>query len=380
MNAVPRRHHGIDALRALAALLVCAGHLRAATLVDLAEVASPGLLTKALYALTSLGHPSVMVFFVLSGYLVGGSVLACGDRFTWQPYLRARLSRLWTVLLPCLALTWAIDQVVLHVAPQVYAGGYAALWHSAPMPGQYDASWRTWLGNVFFLQTVAVPVFGSNGPLWSLANECWYYLLFPAMWQAGMAGTPTAQRWWAGALAVGLLWAMPTEMRWGYLVWLMGVGACWWRGRPAGPFALVVAMFLGGIAFSKWPGSQAGSVPWGDLVLGACTALLVRHATAGQTTPWPPWIRAPIERLSDLSFSLYLSHFPLVMLIGATGHLQQRMQPGFATWCVFSAWLLGLVACGQGVWWLFERHTPRVRQWISCHIPTGQSPDDSRRQ
>lgn len=375
-----RRHHGIDALRALAALLVCAGHLRAATLVDLADVSSPGLVTKALYALTSLGHQAVMVFFVLSGYLVGGSVLSCANRFTWRPYMQARLSRLWTVLLPCLALTWAIDQVVLHVAPQVYGGDYAALWHSAPMPGQYDASWLTCLGNVFFLQTVAVPVFGSNGPLWSLANEFWYYLLFPAMWQAGMTRTPLAQRLLAGTLALGVLCAMPGEMRLGFLVWLMGVGAFWLRGRSVGPFALVLLMFLGGIILSKWSGTRAWTVPWGDLVLGACTSLLVLRATAGRAAPWPRWIRIPVERLSDLSFSLYLSHFPLVMLIGATGYMQARMQPGFATWCVYAAWLLGLVACGQGVWWLFERHTPRVRQWMSCHIPFGQWQDDSRRQ
>jgi peptidoglycan/LPS O-acetylase OafA/YrhL len=40
--------------------------------------------------------------------------------------------------------------------------------------------------NAFFLQTIAGPTFGSNGPLWSLAYEWWYYVLFPlvlaALW------------------------------------------------------------------------------------------------------------------------------------------------------------------------------------------------------
>ena len=33
--------------------------------------------------------------------------------------------------------------------------------------------------NAFFLQTIVGPTFGSNGPLWSLAYEWWYYVLFP---------------------------------------------------------------------------------------------------------------------------------------------------------------------------------------------------------
>ena len=36
------------------------------------------------------------------------------------------------------------------------------------------------LGNAAFLQRILVPELGTNGPLWSLANEFWYYLLFPA--------------------------------------------------------------------------------------------------------------------------------------------------------------------------------------------------------
>jgi peptidoglycan/LPS O-acetylase OafA/YrhL len=37
----------------------------------------------------------------------------------------------------------------------------------------------TFVGNLAFLQTIAVPIFGTNGPMWSLANEFWYYLIFP---------------------------------------------------------------------------------------------------------------------------------------------------------------------------------------------------------
>lgn len=136
---------------------------------------SSGIVNKALYFATGVGRQSVMVFFVISGYLIGGSVLS--GRFSWGNYGAARLSRLWTVLLPCLLLTWIIDRLIGTIDPAVLSGSYTNVWNSGPPSGSFSNSVLTLLGNLLFLQTIAVPVFGSNGPLWSLANEFWYYLL-----------------------------------------------------------------------------------------------------------------------------------------------------------------------------------------------------------
>lgn len=37
------------------------------------------------------------------------------------------------------------------------------------------------LGNLLFLQTKITQEFGSNGPLWSLFSEFWYYVLVPRL-------------------------------------------------------------------------------------------------------------------------------------------------------------------------------------------------------
>jgi hypothetical protein len=69
----------LDLLRGLAALLVLAGHLRAyifQSAVDLEQAGLQlGVLGKVFYFATELGHQAVMVFFALSGYLVGGKAL-----------------------------------------------------------------------------------------------------------------------------------------------------------------------------------------------------------------------------------------------------------------------------------------------------------------
>lgn len=376
------RNHWLDLMRGLAALLVCAGHLRAAIMVDLGASIAPGIPSKALYLLTGLGHQSVVVFFVLSGYLVGGSIIAAGPHFKWRHYAQARLSRLWTVLVPCLALTWVIDQVILHHAPQVLSGAYAPLWHSAPQTGQYDASWLTLLGNVFFVQTIAVPVFGSNGPLWSLANEFWYYVLFPLMTMA-VASQPMGANFYqrsGAALIVTLAFiVLPNELLFGYGVWLMGVAAFFMHRRQPSPSqdastqwhqartALVVLIFATGIAFSKWSAPKSWDFPWGDWALGMAVCVFIVHGVhPASSARWPRWMRSAVEHLSDLSFSLYLSHFPIVMLIGASRYLDQRMQPSIGPWLTLCGWLGLLLLVGHLMWWLFERHTPAVRRCMSA--------------
>ena len=79
-------------------------------------------------------------------------------------------------------------------------------------------------------------------------------------------------------------------------------------------------------------------------------------------------MRHAIERLSDMSFSLYLSHFPLVMLIGASAYLDERMQPSLLSWTVMLGWLGVLILAGHVVWWLCERHTPTVRKMMALSI------------
>src|SRR5947207_2354160 len=60
----------LDAARGIAALAVFLGHLRALFFVDFEELRHQGTLTKAIYLVTGFGHAAVIVFFILSGYLI----------------------------------------------------------------------------------------------------------------------------------------------------------------------------------------------------------------------------------------------------------------------------------------------------------------------
>ena len=107
-------------------------------------------------------------FFVLSGFLVGGSVIRAGERFRLSDYVTARLCRLWVVLIPALLLTLAMETVTVVIAPDALKDVFAQQWHSGPDPSAaYGASLVTFLGNIAFVQKLWVPVFGTNRPLWA---------------------------------------------------------------------------------------------------------------------------------------------------------------------------------------------------------------------
>jgi hypothetical protein len=98
----------LDALRLLAALMVFAHH-----------ASYPIFGGRWISALGGYGHEAVVVFFVLSGFVIA-FVTDVKER-TPAAYAGSRLSRLWSVALPALAATLAMDAIGRQLAPQAYA-------------------------------------------------------------------------------------------------------------------------------------------------------------------------------------------------------------------------------------------------------------------
>lgn len=376
------RNVWLDMIRGLSALAVCLGHLRNAVFVDLGTLEYPGIFTKALYAITGLGHQAVMVFFVLSGYFVGGAVLRSGVKFDWPSYLSSRLTRLWVVLIPCLLLTLCIDQVVIAYAPVALTGANFDIWHSGPKPGEYSTALTVFMANVFFLQTIAAPVFGSNGPLWSLANEFWYYMLFPLIsFSVGIAGSGKAfLRLVTSVLALLLVWWLPNDVLYGFTVWMMGVAVYLLqpRFRSLRPNAAKLAAACGllllclSLGYSKSVKLIEYTAIDPDILVGLSFSFLCLALTYG---PFPearyPLLARSSRFLSEMSYSLYISHFPLVVLIATIAYGSTKLSPYGAALIQFAGWSSVLIGFGFAVYWLFESRTlwvrSAVRSWIKAN-------------
>jgi len=79
------------------------------------------------------------------------------------------------------------------------------------------------VGNLLYLQSILVMPFGSNGPLWSLAHEFWYYLAFPIL----VLMLTKAERLWlrigSALLLVAWTWFVGRYVAVLGIPWLMGV-------------------------------------------------------------------------------------------------------------------------------------------------------------
>ena len=367
----------LDLLRGLAALLVCAGHLRAFLLVDFGQIKSPTLLDRIFYLTTGLGHQAVMVFFVLSGYLVGGSVLAAhqSGRWSWTNYALRRMARLWMVLLPALGLTLAFDSLGRQWFPAGYEGKFQVLYNSGPsLAAPADLRGVTFLGNACFLQTITVPPLGTNGPLWSLANEFWYYALFPLL--CGLWFLRAWPRRFLFALLAGaLIWWLPAVLTSAGGIWLFGVAAFWAGHRERvrtvcrHPAALVLggALFLGSLAASK-----TNSVFGTDGSIGAAFALWVVGLAACE----PPFVRLKkfAAGLSEMSYTLYLVHFPLLAFVFFGFFAGRKFFPDATTYLGYLGLLALCVAYAGALWWCFERNTDRLRKRIEMALWLNEAP------
>jgi peptidoglycan/LPS O-acetylase OafA/YrhL len=392
-------NYAMNTVRFLAAFIVVIFHLRTLFIEDFGDATDQGVVTMGLYALLSLGHQAVIVFFVLSGYWVGGSVINGLRRGTFDvaAYSSARLVRLWLVLLPALVLTFGLDSVgrALHGGSDVYSG--STEYHSLlPADGiATHASWSAALGNATFLQDLYVPTFGSNSPLWSLAAEFWYYLAFPAFLVLVWRGVSGRARLLAAAVLVGAVVVIALGPAGGGRV--LQLAPTWALGAAVAAFRPMIVTIVYRVGSS---GLLAGRIVLGVLVLAAMVvdsrvwSTPTTYALAAVTALWLASLvtdvrtsrgrkmLAPTSWAAEWSYSLYATHLPVLALLAAVTvpNVGERwaLTPLAALGCL----ALTTVPMGTAVlfYWLFERNTKTVRRALdgqkaqteSTPAPAGQ--------
>lgn len=350
----------ISALRGLAALQVAASHLRAEIYPGLRTLEDPSLAYLGLAFLTGFAHQAVVVFFLISGWLVGGSLMnRFGQPQALAHYAIDRLTRLWTVLVPTLLLTLAVG---LAVGAAVQG------------PMDFDPanafSATTFAGNLLGLQTVTVPKFGGNYPLWSLAHETWYYIQFPLLLLA-IAGAGVLRCAAAAAALLLLLATLPEMISLYFAVWLLGAVFSRIRldcGQVAR--AVLLALSLGLFVYYRLRGNNDDLVPGSflqDILCSIPFLLLLASLQHPVDMRSPAYVRTNRIAVffSEFSFSLYVLHIPAIELLRHLGRLhlgRDRLDPHVATDFLWYAALLAIVVLGAYVFYLlFERHTVRIR-------------------
>lgn len=350
----------ISALRGLAALQVAAAHLRAEMYPGLRTLEDPSLAYMGLAFITGFAHQAVVVFFLISGWLVGGSLMnRFGKPQALAHYAIDRVTRLWTVLLPTLLLSLGIGLAIGSAAPGPIDVNPAN-----------DFSAAAFAGNLLGLQTVTVPEFGGNYPLWSLAHETWYYIQFPLLLLV-IAGGGVLRRAAAAAALILLLATLRDMISLYFAVWLLGAAFSRIRIDCGKAFqALLLVLTLALFVYYRMRGNNDDLVPASfvqDLVCSIPFLLLLASFQRPLDKAAPAYVRANRIAVffSEFSFSLYVVHVPVIYLMRHLGQQflgRGQLDPNAATDFLWYGILLGaLVLAAYLFYLLFERHTIRIR-------------------
>jgi peptidoglycan/LPS O-acetylase OafA/YrhL len=302
----------IQGLRAIAVLLVLAYHLWPATLTG--------------------GFVGVDVFFVISGFLITGHLLQHPPR-SFRDLLEfwgRRVRRILPAALLVLAVTAIASRIL---APDTrWLANAGEIIASA----LYVENWALAANSVDYLASAAAPTPVQH--YWSLSIEEQFYLFWPVVllavyWLVGrlrLASLTTVRLAMLAIIAGSLVASMTataddpagayfvTQTR----VWELALGglvatlppAAWSRrslllgdGMAWVGLAMILAAGLAFTDATPFPGTAA-LLP----VLGAAAVILA--AARGPCSPTRLLAVRPIQHVGDTSYSIYLWHWPLIVL------------------------------------------------------------------
>jgi peptidoglycan/LPS O-acetylase OafA/YrhL len=372
----------LDAIRGIAALAVFLGHGRPLFLRSgfstFVRTPNPNAWSTAhelaLKPRTTIGHEAVIVFFVLSGYFVGGSVLKSmrDNSFRWSSYFLVRLTRLWVVLLPALLLGFAVDSLGMHLlgrdALSIYAGPSGA----EVLPGLvHRLTIACMLGNVFFLQDTFVRPFGTNVALWSLACEFWYYALFPLILVLFRRGGSFGHRLLSGSLLIAAMALSGPPVLKYFPLWLAGcaVALIPWR-VPAGLQRVCCAIATGVLLVVLVVGLRTNSHLYlVDVAICATFTTLLWIMVQNRCKDLNAAYTWCAQGLARISYTLYATHFPLLVFAAALAAPQWSPQPlSWRSGLYLGAAYAVIFALSVLLYMLFERNTIAVRRAVASFI------------
>ena len=310
----------LDMARGVAALAVLVGHVRGLFFVNYHDLPHHSLLVSAFYAVTALGHQAVVVFFVLSGFFIVSSIADSFEqhRWSWTAYLVNRITRLSLVLIPALTLCLILDRIGMAMTA-------TAPLYWQPVTNLFTQSvasletFRNFVGNLFYLQGILVDPFGSNGPLWSLSYEFWYYIIFPFALCAFVKRYRPSTRIVYLLLAIVTTWFVGFQIALYFLLWLLGGAIALSRTVKWSPVrfsgAIIAAAFPFILVLGLSVAHPLASAFQTDAIVALAFAFWTYAAVEASDKAMPAVYAKPARLFAGFSYTLYLTHFPVVFLL-----------------------------------------------------------------
>jgi len=277
-------------------------------------------LTPQLTYFVSYGRESVAIFFVLSGFVI--AFVSNEKETDWRDYSVARLSRIYSVAIPAILVTIVADFIGTHYN----FAAYQDLIFYRRESVDSVLSYLLFANQLWFRHVVL----GACEPYWSLGFEVWYYAIFGLFFYI----RPTGAKYLFVGLA--LLICGPKIVMY-FPLWLFGCLAYVAVKRDAVSREMGVAFFVGSAAllillfkalykqitptdmYRTYAFAQELSNFAYFHILGLLVMIniIAFAAMSRRRTLWPAWLASRIRWAAGASFTLYLVHQPIEVMISA---------------------------------------------------------------
>lgn len=252
------------------------------------------------FFLAAQAHAAVIIFFVLSGYVIASTV----DRnrqlgLTLNEYLIDRFSRIYSVLIPAIIITLVIDCAGGYLFPSRYLD-------PALLP--QDSYIVRVVINLMSLQGIwgyRVQL-GSNPALWSIGYEFYFYVLFGLLiWRV---------KYWGLLFMVAALIVGPKIVIYSF-IWLLGVFAYRIQKSLILNFKVaLLVMLMSNFLFQYSQPSFISLIPdfFRDFLFGISVMILL---LSSPSMPKSTFFSSINKEMANFSFSAYAYHYPIMFFL-----------------------------------------------------------------
>ena len=355
--AAPRRQRlaGLDGIRGLAALYVVVNHVFLRAFPGYPADHAPFWAGWFIY-----GRFAVVVFIVVSGFSLALAPARHGWRLDGVAQFAQRRAR--RILPPY----WAALAFSLAVA-----------WLVVPQPGHGIPDAKSVLVNGLLVQNI-VAAHSPNAAFWSMAVEAQLYLLLPLLLLVvrrrgaiAMLATVTLV-----VAAVGIFGPhiarldtfviqSPPDLAALFAVGILTAGVVSaTQARRTWPWAWLALAAVAPVLITMWLQGSVWTLDhlfWVDLALGPAVGCLLAGLATGRPAPLLRVLDTrPLRSLGSFSYSLYLTHAPIVAIV-CERIVARRVPLGVPAFLVSLALVLPLtIAFARGFAALFEAPSRRA--------------------
>lgn len=352
-------YYWLDALRFIAAFMVLLSHGRNTFFPAFGDLpaSQQNIFSMALTMFCRMGHEAVIVFFVLSGFLVGGRGIERikNGSMNVGSYAIDRFARIIPPLLAAI-LFYFVTSCIIPDTP---------------------FSWVTAIGNLFSMQGICCKSLVS--PFWSLSYEVWFYIILGAL-AVFLSSKKDGKIVLSLILFISATSVFVLGLKMHYLlIWIMGALAYLVRPQKKNKWVLLLSLTGLFAAIIYWQLSKdTRSIEFAlegtnkelvEIIMSLMVCLLIQQLILFEPSNcFSKWIENKVGGMAKFSYTLYLSHRIVFLWIIAFIWPKNSCQftiIGIMHFLIiivvtlFSCWLLYLVS---------ERYSPVIKKYMKQHL------------